>query len=540
MLRLAILTILATIKVALTQGEDIDFNPNSLNYTCANIKNQGVCEFQKLDDSTEVIIESCPTYQSCSFQETSKGGQVKGECSLTERNPYTLFDEKALQAWRGGACKEDKDCAGSTCGSDKKCVGKKLDEDCGSTYECILGHYCTSGKCKKRLAAGSECTSRTSKSEECEHYTQCVKTAKDDPKYKCTKVLSLETDSIIYGGPNNSTHEEYKFLCKSGFLYPELDADKNTIYRCKSFANNANNAGGLPDTCNDENDSHKCTYTDSKNSLVSFTFEKSKCKTSFDQKKNTTYCPPGPLSDPGLQQFIKDLTEIIKSKPEECHYSKDTELDSLSYCREHLNNNWEFRNTLAKSTNLNYYKSKYAHRFVGADFCAADVIIKSKVNGIETDPPRPSKYMTCPAYTCKSDKDTPKGGFETCVNTTNPFNKEGSGIIVDVGKCKTGHYCNFRDNVFEPLLNYNFSLPCEEHKAEEVNRRLTAKRYPGELCYRHEDCFRPDSSQSDKREKYYYDVGHCVAGKCSGKKENQNCDEHTHCEAGLFCNNLYC
>jgi hypothetical protein len=372
----------------------------------------------------------------------------------------------------GGKCQSDKECMSNNC-QGNTCVGRIAGQSCSSNKDCVFGLACVASVCTAQKSLGVQCNTNA----ECLNSLVCF-------LGKCNEFFSQDDGTMIATAS--------PFLCKSGFaLKGECLSIKNsdtTIIGCdQSFPCNYTLSNGtnisIPDTC-------ECGYNGLKQ----------------------TYCFLGNMNNPSFNTYINRIQKMIATT-DKCN----AEEKRPGYCREYLRNDWNIKKlkiTVDKDEIYAYNK----HRLIEADYCVPQVVF-----GWDDTPPQPrdGKWQ-CPKFQCEGVKFDTK----TCAYSINPFDEDGKNVTVYLSeKCGKREFCNYRQN----LITGNWTT---NHTCVSINRPdIKRKKYPGESCYDHKDCYNSTFNET---------IGYCIDGYCSGLKETDRCSSHRDCVAGNFCNGLYC
>ena len=261
-----------------------------------------------------------------------------------------------------------------------------------------------------------------------------------------------------------------------------------------------------------------CNYTDSKGDALSM----NSCECVYNQF-GSSQCMLGTVNNTDFTTYLNNVKDILNAV-EKCNGDEPR----FKYCREYTRNNWNVKKRVISNQKTQIYA--YAkHQLNNADYCVPKVVF-----GYDDTPPQPrDNKWQCPQYKCdanisfvinQTDTNTTRRD-KVCVYTDNPFNELGNNATVyPRAVCKSDEFCNFNPD----LVNTNWTSKHYCVKASDVSH--DRKKLPGEKCTSHDSCVKTKLS----------DVGYCIDGLCSGRKENENCSVHEDCLAGTFCNGLKC
>ena len=372
-----------------------------------------------------------------------------------------------------------------------KCLGNSdcLSNNC-LNYNClgkIAGQVCSTQKdCVFGLACiGNVCTSQKVEGLACKNEAECLNNLTCYAG-NCTRFFSI-SDGIRIG------KDVSPYLCKSGFTY---DGE------CLSLAN----SDIALDGCDPNRPCHyRIVYN---NTFISIP---NTCECGYNQYKQSN-CFRGNLNNTYLDQQISKVKFYL-------NFTSMCNAEEVrpGICREYLRNDWDLKKKQIFSEKEKIYANNY-HRLIDADYCVPKVVF-----GWDDTPPQPRNGIwSCPIYKC----DDIKFDQTTCAYSVNPFNEQGNNVTVYLNNaCRSGELCNFQENL--TFQNWTSNYTCVQITRPDLKRN----KYPGESCRDHDDC---------RNSKFNETIGYCIEGHCTGMKENNKCDSNEDCEAGLFCNGLYC
>jgi hypothetical protein len=394
-------------------------------------------------------------------------------------------DESASIACGKVTPKDDKAYPGGRCQVDFDCLSNNCRNNICQGIS--AGQRCSANKeCIFGLGCiANACTALKSEGVECINEKECLNNL-TCLNGKCTSFFSVNDGEII--GKTSSP-----FLCKSGYAY---DGE------CLNLLNSDLSLLGCDPkaSCN-----YRVTHN---NTLISIP---DTCECGYNQNKQT-YCMRGNLNNTYHDKMVDHIKEILK-ETSKCN----AEEPRPSLCREYLRNDWDL-----KKRKISYHKdeiyAKNLHKLIDSDYCVPKVVF-----GWDDTPPQPREgKWSCPIYKCDSVKFDKK----TCAYSVNPFNEFGNNMTVYLNNvCQSGELCNFQRD----LITGNWTT---NHTCVSITRPdLKRQKYPGESCYHHENCIKSNFNST---------IGFCINGYCTGLKENDKCESHQDCEAGTFCNGLFC
>jgi hypothetical protein len=387
-----------------------------------------------------------------------------------------------LPAYPGGRCSRDSDCLSGKC--NVTCAGSDAGETCSNSRDCLFGLACINKVCTALKTKGVACNSEL----ECKFNMTCYKNT-------CTEYFTLDDGKELDA-------QDSAYLCKSGYSYNNI---------CRSLANSDSEIKNC--------DIKKpCNYTDSTGNSFSI----NSCDCGYNQQ-GSTQCMLGTLNNTDFSNFIDDLKKIM-------NFGNMCNAEELrfKYCREYTRNDWDIKKEVIKNLKTHIYA--YAnHQLINSDYCVPKVVF-----GWDDTPPQPrdGKWQ-CPQFKCNSnisyvinqtDSNVTRRD-KVCAYSENPFNEKGENATIYFRPaCKSGESCNYQPELV--LSNWTSKHYCIKNSDFSHDR----KKLPGEKCSSHNSCNKGSFS----------DVGYCIDGLCSGRKENENCTLHEDCVAGTFCNGLRC
>jgi hypothetical protein len=126
-----------------------------------------------------------------------------------------------------------------------------------------------------------------------------------------------------------------------------------------------------------------------------------------------------------------------------------------------------------------------------------------------------SLSSSCPHYQCVD------GESQYCVSLTSGIETIGYNSVNLTDICQAGEICDVHPPAYYFLatMTKNANITCNQHPTNFF-------RYAGEDCAKDDDCFR---NRIDKL------LGKCIANKCSGHDENDQCFDDLSCLKGLYC-----
>ena len=449
-------------------------------YSTASLENKE-CLFKQT--TYRFLMQECPRGTKCSVDPLFQ----KGKCVNSEY-------EYEKPAYPGGKCKVNSDCLSEKC-QNLICVGSKPGDSCKSNSDCNFGLSCYNEICIYPKPKNANCNSTL----ECQMPFLCY-------NHQCTELFSYDNGQPM--------EKEFSFLCKSG----------------KVYNNKCNNISNVNEYCDTEEFNGKCAYKDENETLLTIN-ENCNCEYNSDssiegRKKCTLGNKNNEKWNKVLEYYKKAITpENIKK----CNLNEKRP----GFCRELLRNDWSIRKDQIL---LDKYiiESEYSNH-LPSDKVKKEIIEKT-LFGYDNTPSAPqNKYFKCPKYVVSPDNEFLDE--KTCAYAVNPFNQEGNNITVYVSKtpCNWEYKCDYHQRHVYKNWVYNATCQYKEisfSESESFNSFFKSNplqkkiRYPGESCYEDSVCLKGT----------FEDVGKCISGKCTGKLYGEECNRHSDCLLGNFCN----
>jgi len=291
------------------------------------------------------LWNNCKSNQTCAHGVVGSGDSIfeKETVNGTCQNSSPLI----TQRWPGEACDTSNTCIQGTCASGV-CTGQTLNQNCTSTTDCVVGHYCNSAKvCVVQLKENDGCTSTW----DCANNLGCYNN-KCVPWGSQAVGADLNSTTNFMNDTLNQGFKDVGFFCElgqsnSGLVCSNLNYTGTTVAKVDAKTGFA--------TCNWNED---CHYSDG---AVTFT---QKCGCGYNSA-GQGYCPLASAQKSDL--FKKQYKRIASQYKNDCH-SKGRF------------NCYKVPESALNDANDAFHLTANAHLLYDAVSCASDVLGSAYIN----------------------------------------------------------------------------------------------------------------------------------------------------------------